>query len=120
MLGRIRGAVRFKEPMAFHTSLRIGGPAEVFISPQDVDDVRYALAFADQERLPVVVIGGGNNLLVSDHGIQAVVLNLQGLLSRVDFSGIEAVVGCGVSLPGLIREAASVDLDGLEFLAGIP
>ena len=49
MLGRIAGAVRFREPLSFHTSLRIGGPAEFFIMPQDLDDLRYALAFAEQE-----------------------------------------------------------------------
>ena len=46
MLARIAGDVRFKEPLSFYTSLRIGGPAEFFIVPQDLDDVRYALAFA--------------------------------------------------------------------------
>jgi len=49
MLGGIRGEVRFKEPLAFHTSLRCGGPADIFILPQDVDDVRKALGFADKE-----------------------------------------------------------------------
>ena len=46
MLGRIRGAVRFKEPMSFHTSLRIGGPAEFLVVPHDIDDARHALLFA--------------------------------------------------------------------------
>ena len=95
MLGRIAGAVRFKEPLSFHTSLRIGGPAEFFIVPQDLDDVRHALAFADQEDLPLIVIGGGNNMLVSDRGVMAVVLKLQGVLSRAEFHGDEVVVGGG-------------------------
>jgi UDP-N-acetylmuramate dehydrogenase len=120
MLGRIAGAVRFKEPLSFHTSLRIGGPAEFFIVPQDLDDVRHALAFADQEDLPLIVIGGGNNMLVSDRGVMAVVLKLQGVLSRAEFHGDEVVVGGGVALGALIREAASRDLGGLEALAGIP
>jgi UDP-N-acetylmuramate dehydrogenase len=120
MLGRIAGAVRFKEPLAFHTSLRIGGPAEFFIVPQDLDDVRYALAFAEHEDLPAVVIGGGNNVLVSDRGIQGVVIKLQGILGRAEFHGDEAVVGAGISLTALVREAAAADLGGLEFLAGIP
>ena len=59
MLGEIRGEVRFKEPLSFHTSLRIGGPADFFIVPQDVEDIRLALAFADKEQLPVAVVGGG-------------------------------------------------------------
>lgn len=120
MLGRITGAVRFREPLSFHTSLRIGGPAEFFIMPQHLDDVRYALAFAEQEDLPFIVIGGGNNLLVSDQGLQAVVVKLEGHLGRAEFAGDEVVVGAGMPLPALIREAAAQGLGGIEYLAGIP
>ena len=120
MLGRITGTVRFTEPLSFYTSLRIGGPAEFFVMPHDVNDVRYALAFADQEDLPVVVIGGGNNMLVSDAGLQAVVLKLEGVLGRAEFNGDEVAVGAGMPLSALIREAAALGLGGLEHLAGIP
>src|SRR5258706_14974206 len=78
MLGEIRGEVRFKEPLSFHTSLRIGGTADIFVVPQDVDDIRHALMFAEREQLPVSVIGGGNNLLVKDRGVRGVVLRLGG------------------------------------------
>src|SRR5262249_32188720 len=120
MLGRIAGAVRFREPLSFHTSLRIGGPAEFFIMPQDVDDIRYALAFAEQEDLPVTVIGGGNNVLASDHGVPGIVLRLGGLFSRAEVDGEEITAGGGVSLSALIREATARDLSGLECLAGVP
>lgn len=120
MLGRIVGAVRFTEPLSFYTSLRIGGPAEFFVMPHDVNDLRYALAFAEQEDLPVLVIGGGNNMLVSDSGLQAVVLKLEGLLGRAEFNGDEVAVGAGMPLSALIREAAALGLGGLEHLAGIP
>ena len=120
MLGEIRGEVRFKEPLGFHTSLRIGGPADIFIVPQDVEDIRRALSFAEREQLPVEVIGGGNNLLVSDRGFRGVVLRLEGCLGRAEFHGEEAVAGAGVSLSALIREAAALDLGGLECLVGIP
>ncbi len=120
MLGEIRGEVRFKEPLSFHTSLRIGGPADFFIVPQDVDDIRLALAFADKEGLAVEVIGGGNNLLVRDRGIRGVVLRLEGCLGRAEFHGEEAVAGAGVSLSALIREAAALNLGGIECLVGIP
>ena len=93
MLGEIRGEVRFKEPLSFHTSLRIGGPADFFIVPQDVEDIRLALAFADKEQLAVEVVGGGNNLLVRDRGIRGVVLRLEGCLGRAEFHGEEAVAG---------------------------
>ena len=120
MLGEIRGEVRFKEPLSFHTSLRIGGPADFFIVPQDVEDIRLALAFADKEQLAVEVVGGGNNLLVRDRGIRGVVLKLEGCLGRAEFHGEEAVAGAGVSLSALIREAAALNLGGMECLVGIP
>jgi UDP-N-acetylmuramate dehydrogenase len=120
MLGEIRGEVRFKEPLSFHTSLRIGGSADIFVVPQDVDDIRHALMFAEREQLPVAVIGGGNNLIVKDRGIRGVVLKLEGCLGRADFRGEEAVAGAGVSLSSLIREAAALNLGGIECLVGIP
>lgn len=120
MLGEIRGEVRFKEPLSFHTSLRIGGSADIFIVPQDVDDIRHALMFAAREQLPLVVIGGGNNLLVGDRGVRGVVIKLEGCLGRSEFHGEEAVAGAGASLSALIREAAALNLGGLEALVGIP
>ncbi len=120
MLGEIRGEVRFKEPLSFYTSLRIGGPADIFVVPQDVDDIRHALLFAEREQLPVEVIGGGNNLLVTDRGIRGVVIKLAGCLGRAEFHGEEALAGGGVSLSALIREAAALGLGGVECLVGIP
>jgi UDP-N-acetylmuramate dehydrogenase len=120
MLGEIRGEVRFKEPLSFHTSLRIGGTADIFVVPQDVDDIRHALMYAEREQLPVAVVGGGNNLLVRDRGIRGVVLKLEGCLGRAEFHGEEAIAGAGVSLSALIREAAALNLGGVEALVGIP
>jgi UDP-N-acetylmuramate dehydrogenase len=120
MLGEIRGEVRFKEPLAFHTSLRCGGPADIFILPQDVDDVRKALGFADKEKLPVVVIGAGNNILVKDRGIRGVVVKLEGCLGRMEFHGEEVTIGAGAGLSTMIREGAALGLGGIECLVGIP
>jgi UDP-N-acetylmuramate dehydrogenase len=120
VLGKIVGGVRFKEPLSFYTSLRIGGPADFFVIAQDLDDARYAMNFAAQESLPLIVLGGGNNLLVSSDGVRGVVLQLQGVLGRAEFNGDEVAAGAGVSLSALIREAAAHDLGGIECLAGIP
>src|SRR6266545_2507124 len=95
MLGEIRGEVRFKEPLSFHTSLRIGGPADIFVVPQDVEDIRLALSFADREQLLVEIIGGGNNLLVRDRGVRGVVVKIEGCLGRAEFNGEEVVAGAG-------------------------
>jgi UDP-N-acetylmuramate dehydrogenase len=88
--------------------------------PQDVDDIRHALMFAEREQLPVSVIGGGNNLVVRDRGVRGVVLRLEGCLGRAEFHGEEAIAGAGVSLSALIREAAALNLGGIECLVGIP
>src|SRR4026209_2259762 len=98
MLGDIRGEVRFKEPLSFHTSLRIGGPADIFIVPQDVEDIRLALSFAEREQRSRDVIGGGNNRLGSDRGGRGVVLKREGCRGRAGFNGGEVVAGAGVSL----------------------
>src|SRR5207247_2087193 len=76
--------------------------------------------FAEREQLSVAVIGGGNNLLVRDRGVRGVVLRLEGCLGRAEFHGEEAIVGAGVSLSALIREAAALNLGGIECLVGIP
>jgi UDP-N-acetylmuramate dehydrogenase len=120
MLGEIRGEVRFKEPLAFHTSLRCGGPADIFVLPQDVDDVRKALMYAAKEKLPVVVLGGGNNVVVKDKGVRGLVIKLEGCLGRMEFHGDEVTTGCGAGLSTLIREAAALGLGGIECLVGIP
>jgi UDP-N-acetylmuramate dehydrogenase len=120
MLGEIRGEVRFKEPLSFHTSLRVGGSADIFVVPQNVDDIRHALQFAERDQLAVTVVGGGNNLVVRDRGVRGVTLKLEGCLGRAEFHGEEALAGAGVGLSGLIREAASLNLGGIECLIGIP
>lgn len=120
MLGEIRGEVRFKEPLTFHTSLRCGGPADIFVLPEDVDDVRKALMFSDKEQLPVVLLGGGYNVLVKDRGVRGMVIKLEGCLGRMEFHGEEVTIGCGAALSTMIREAAALGLGGVECLVGIP
>jgi UDP-N-acetylmuramate dehydrogenase len=88
--------------------------------PQDVEDVRLALGFAERDHLPVEIMGGGNNLLVRDRGIRGVVVKVEGCLGRAEFHGEEAVAGAGVGLSALIREAAALNLGGIECLVGIP
>ncbi len=120
MLGEVRGTVRFKEPLSFYTSLRTGGTADVFVVPQDLDDVRHTLSFAYRQQMPIVVLGAGTKMLVRDGGIRAVVMKLEGCLARAEFHGEEAMVGGGMGLAMLIRHAAALDLGGIESLVGIP
>src|SRR3989475_5583639 len=114
------GEVGYKQPLSSHPPLRSGGPADIFVVPQDVEDIRHALMFADREQLPVAVVGGGNNLLVRDRGVRGVVLRLEGCLGRAEFHGEEALAGAGAGLSAVIREAAALNLGGIECLVGIP
>lgn len=118
MLGSIRGGVRFREPLKIHTSLRLGGPADVFIMPSSIDDIRHALSFADREQMPVAVVGAGTHLLVTERGFRGVVLKLEGALRRVELHGEEMVAGAGADLFAAIREGAAANLGGLAHLVG--
>ena len=103
-----------------HTSLRIGGPADYFCVPKTLADLRAALTFAGRGRLPVVVMGGGTNLLALDKGFHGLVIKLGGGLERLSVKGRFVRAGAGIFLPELLNAQARRGLTGLEFLAGIP
>lgn len=115
-----RGTVLRDEPMARHTSLRVGGAADWFFVPTDVDDLQTLLTRLDEHHLPFLVVGGGYNLLVRDGGIRGCVISLErlNLLERDESCLVQA--GAGVENAALVRFCRSEGLTGLEFLVGIP
>ncbi len=116
----IRGTVLRDEPMARHTSLRVGGPADWFVVPVDTDDLQSLLALLDEYEIPFLVVGGGYNLLVRDGGIRGCVISLErfDLLEREGEVLVHA--GAGVENAALVRFCRDQGLSGLEFLVGIP
>ncbi|OGB89140.1 UDP-N-acetylenolpyruvoylglucosamine reductase [candidate division WOR-1 bacterium RIFCSPHIGHO2_01_FULL_53_15] len=108
------------EPLKKHTSFRIGGPAEYFCAPTNIDELREALKFARENRLPVAILGMGTNLLALDNGFRGLVIKLGGGLNKVTVRGRVIHAGAGTLLPVLLNIAARRGLAGLEFLAGIP
>jgi UDP-N-acetylmuramate dehydrogenase len=116
----LRGRVRLREPMSRHTTFRIGGPADIFAQPADVEDLAEAIRFARAKNIPFKIIGNGSNLLVSDAGIRGLVIRLTPSFSQVRWldDGIE--VGAGARLAKLVRDACEVGLSGLESTVGIP
>ena len=118
--GALRGEVLYDEPLSRHTSLKVGGPADLFVIPADLADLRALLALLAEKGIPRLVIGGGYNLLVRDGGFRGVVISLKGLdrLEQLDANRIFAEAG--VTTGALVRFAEDRELTGLEFLSGIP
>jgi UDP-N-acetylmuramate dehydrogenase len=116
----LRGKIHFDEPMALRTSLKVGGPADCFAVPADLDDLQRLIAFLVANEVPHMVIGGGYNLLVRDGGFRGVIISLEELrrLECKDESRIYAEAG--VSNRALVDFARKNSLTGLEFLIGIP
>ncbi|MFA4843342.1 MAG: UDP-N-acetylmuramate dehydrogenase [Candidatus Margulisiibacteriota bacterium] len=108
------------EPLKKHTSFRVGGPADYFCVPENAEQLRAALHFARERRLPVAVMGAGTNLLALDRGFRGLVVKLGGGLVGMKAKGRYLYVGSGVPLPKLVHYAVGKGLAGLEFLAGIP
>lgn len=107
------------EPMAKHTSFRIGGPADLLAQPADEAELAALLQVASEHAVPVTLIGNGSNLLVRDKGIRGLVIKLGNLFSGVEVCGNTLTFGCGVSLAMASKKAASLSLSGLEFAVGI-
>lgn len=109
------------EPMARHTSFRIGGPADALLTVQKAGDLARLYVFAREHRLPVTPLGWGSNVLVLDGGVRGVVLRLGGPYARVRFSADGLVwAGAAVRLPRLVLACAAKGLGGAEPLVGIP
>ncbi len=122
---RVSGRVVFDEPMAAHTWLRVGGPADVYVWPRDADDLVSLVRWLTAEAVPYFVIGGGSNLLVRDKGIRGVVIDIsagmKGLSLEPEISGTSVVRAmAGENLSRLCRFAIEKGLGGMQFAIGIP
>lgn len=113
-------AVREGEPLGARTTLRIGGPARFLVEVADAEALARVLRFASAERLPVLVLGKGSNLLVPDAGFPGVVIVLAGSFRETRVEGAEVVAGGGVSLMSLAVAARDAGLSGVENVSGIP
>ena len=112
---------RANEPLAPYTLLRVGGPAEAVVRPRSVAELRAVLARCVDAKLPVRVLGGGGNVLISDEGVAGVVLRLEAPpFTEITTDGRRVRAGCGATLTGLIAHAAHHGLAGLETLVGLP
>ncbi|RKD24101.1 UDP-N-acetylenolpyruvoylglucosamine reductase [Ammoniphilus oxalaticus] len=114
------GIILEKEPLANHTTWKIGGPADALIQPKDKAGLVKTMRLIYQHQLPWRVIGRGSNLLVRDKGIRGVVIKLADGLDYLRFEDDVAHVGAGYSFIKLSVMAGKQGLTGLEFAGGIP
>ncbi len=109
-------------PLKPFTSYRIGGPADYYAAPSTLEDLLELLQWAKHESLPVFILGGGSNVLISDRGFRGLVIHLKDFLTDlVEVKGEgEWTVGAGVRLTPWVRRTAHEGFQGVENLIGIP
>lgn len=122
-----KNSILLDEPMKKHTTFRIGGNADMFVSPA-IEQIPEIVALAKSHDIPVTIIGNGSNLLVGDKGIRGLVLSIGKGADSIEFSPMDKTaegkvrlsVGAGALLSKVAAEAARNSLTGFEFAAGIP
>lgn len=129
-LGRTRedmgGRLRRNEPMLLHTSFRVGGPADLFLSPGDPEEIAAAAAYCRDTGLPLTVLGNGSNVVISDQGIRGLVLSIGPHMARLAFQAGDGPdtarlrAEAGAMLAAAAAAAARNGWSGLEFASGIP
>lgn len=114
-------AVKENEPMSRYTTFKIGGNAQLLVSVPDITSLKAILKQCKKDNVPFFILGKGSNLLVSDKGIEGVVIRLDGDFKRIKLVDEDTVYcGAAVSLASLCRFALENGLSGLEFAWGIP
>jgi UDP-N-acetylmuramate--alanine ligase len=116
-----KGEVRLSEPLAKHTTLRVGGPAQFWVEPRTEKAFGQLIRFCRREDLPLFVIGRGSNLLVRDGGIRGVVVHPSGGdFDKVEASGLEVTAGVGAKLKEIAYAGKAAGIGGFEWMEGIP
>lgn len=109
------------EPMSAHTTFRIGGPADYFVSPSSIEQIQCIWVLCRQYDIPLRVLGCGSNVLVADEGVSGVVMRLGSRFSQIDVQPCGVIQAqAGAKNSAIAKAALSAGLGGFEFAAGIP
>lgn len=112
--------VKKDEPMKSHTTFRVGGPADYFVTPQTAEEVAKVIETCTQEKVPYYIVGNGSNLLVSDKGYEGVIIQIYKQMNQVKVEGAQIHAQAGALLSMIAKRALDAELTGFEFAAGIP
>lgn len=115
-----RDNIHLQEPMAGHTTFRIGGPADCFVQLEDEEQLRKVRRYLGLAGVPFFVLGNGSNLLVDDAGYKGVVLQIGQKMSQITVQGCHIIAKAGATLRQVANAALEHGLTGLEFASGIP
>lgn len=116
----ITGRVTENEPMAGHTTLGVGGPADYYVEVADDDELSALMKYISENQLPWMVLGDGANLLISDKGIRGVVIRMSKEFERIEVDGMTITAGSAASIARVADIAAKHDLSGLEGVGTVP
>ena len=108
------------EPMKKHTTFRIGGPADYFVTPESKEEIQAIVELCKKEEIPYSVIGNGSNLLVGDKGYRGVILQIFKKMNQIRVEENKIYAGAGALLSKIAATALAESLTGFEFAAGIP
>lgn len=114
------GEVLFDEPMKNHTTFKIGGPCDVLVMPNTIEQILNVLTLVKENNLAYMIIGNGSNLLVSDEGIRKVIVKLHKNFSKITLDGNKITSQAGATLKEIADFALENKLSGFEFASGIP
>ncbi len=114
------GCVLVDEPMSRHTTFRVGGCADIFVSPQTVKEATEIVRLLLTQKYPYTVIGNGSNIIVSDSGYRGCIICMETAAANLCTEGSVITAGAGVMLSKVARMAYENSLTGLEFASGIP
>jgi len=120
LTGHDFGDICINEPLAPHSSWKIGGPADIFIEPYNIEQISNVLQYAKFENIPLVVIGNATNLLFCDEGVRGIVMRLGEKFSKIQVDGTHVHAEAGTSVPTLAKTVGALGLTGLEHTVGIP
>lgn len=112
--------IRINEPMERHTTFRVGGPADYFVTPGTRDELAEVIACCRAWEMPYYIIGNGSNLLVSDNGYRGTVIQIYKSMNQIRVSEDRINAQAGALLSGIAAKALENGLTGFEFAAGIP
>lgn len=115
-----KDSILIDEPMSRHTTFRVGGPADFFVTPKAKEEVRDVIRICKEAGMPYYIIGNGSNLLVSDAGYRGVIVQIYKEMNELKVEGDLVKAQAGALLSGIAAKALGAELSGFEFASGIP